>query len=165
MGEHLDSEQERHSQQTDGTQNHSEGTGDGLGLSPSEKQKQRNNSKFAQNAVNAKLAVRCESFTAPRDSGQICPEDLAHRLMTHEKTNGLILCCPTIWKDNLYHGRKGKNVGHGLQERVRMALSFPSLGEGCRYRLQLSLTILSFVTVRWPCSVASLSTPCSFISS
>jgi hypothetical protein len=34
-----------------------------------------------------------------------------------------------------------------------------------RYFLQLSLTILTLVTLRWPCSVASLSMPCSFISS
>jgi len=37
--------------------------------------------------------------------------------------------------------------------------------DGRRYFLQLSLTMLTLVTLRWPCSVASLSTPCSFISS
>ena len=34
-----------------------------------------------------------------------------------------------------------------------------------RYLLQLSLTMLMFVTLRWPCSLASLSMSCSFISS
>jgi len=94
--------------QTDGTQNHSEGMAHGLGLSPSEKQKQRNNSKFAQGCGQRETCsewriVYRHLGTAAKSVPKTCAQ-------TYDamKTNGLILCCPTIWKDNYTHGRKGK---------------------------------------------------------
>lgn len=57
-------------------------------------------------------------------------------------------------------------AAHPSQAARRMAPSFSrDFCDWGRYFLQLSLTILTLVTLRWPCSVASLSMPCSFISS
>src|SRR6267378_3935836 len=85
-------------------------------------------------------------------------------LKSNECTAGSVVGCIPGCRSNAHFPRQKPTHRNEGEEWASSFFLNGSRDRG-RYFLQLSLTILMLVTLRWPCSVESLSMPCSFISS
>src|SRR6266852_4266273 len=86
-------------------------------------------------------------------------------LKSSECTAGSVVGCIPGCRSNAHLPRQKSPHIAKKAKNGPPVLSLSGFRDRGRYFLQLSLTILMLVTLRWPCSVESLSTPCSFISS
>ena len=87
------------------------------------------------------------------------------QLKSSECTAGSVVGCIPGCRRNAHLPRQKRPRFAEKAKNGRPAFSLSGFRDRGRYFLQLSLTMLTLVTLRWPCSVESLSTPCSFISS
>src|SRR6266404_4844104 len=82
-----------------------------------------------------------------------------------ECTGRSVVGCIPDYRRNAHLPRQKRPRFAEKAKNVLQAFSLSGFRDCRRYFLQLSLTMLTLVTLRWPCSFASLSMPCSFISS